>query len=113
MADEETKVMVCSRSLTGELLASGVGKVVCLGDAHFLLLTSSRKRGEVGRWKRRGRRRKGGVGRRRSSRHGDGREDVEVLMSSSGIDRLGDSKDRPDCGRANQGRSRQGAVSQD
>ena len=105
MADEETKVMVCSRSLTGELLASGVGKVVCLGDAHFLLLTSSRKRGEVGRWKRRGR--------RRSSRHGDGREDVEVLMSSSGIDRLGDSKDRPDCGRANQGRSRQGAVSQD
>ena len=105
MADEETKVMVRSRSLPGELLASGVGEVVCLGDAHFLLLAPSSERGEVWRWRR--------SGRRRSSRHGDGREDVEVLMSSGGIDRLGDSSTGDACGRANQGRSRQGAVSQD
>lgn len=48
MANEEAEVMVCPRSFPGELLAGGVGEVVCLSDAHFLLLASPHERGEVG-----------------------------------------------------------------
>jgi hypothetical protein len=34
-------------SFSGKLLAGGVGKVVCLCDAHFLLLALASERGKV------------------------------------------------------------------
>ena len=94
MANEEAEVMVRPRSFPGELLAGGVGEVVCLSDAHFLLLAPPHNRGEVGARGNVGRgSRKGGRRGRRSSRsrsrrvrgHGANkvREDrVDVLMSS-------------------------------
>ena len=90
--------MVRPRSFPGELLAGGVGEIVGLGDAHFLVLPPPDERGEVragsdvggrgGREGGRGRRSSGGsgggCGGRRKIGHGakvrEGR--VDVLMSS-------------------------------
>lgn len=48
MANEQAQVVVCPGSFMSELLPGGVGEVVCLSDAHFLLLATTEERVKVG-----------------------------------------------------------------
>ena len=48
MANEQAQVVVCPGSFTSELLPGSVGEIVCLSDAHFLLLAATEERVEIG-----------------------------------------------------------------
>lgn len=48
VTDQEAEIVVCPVSFTSELLPGGMGEIVCLSDAHFLMLTATNEGIKVG-----------------------------------------------------------------